>query len=162
MGVGDRERGSMSTTRALTAVVAAAALIGLAACGGDNSSSNSATTAAAATTSASASAAAGAETTAAGGGPTTAAPQKADPNKPPVLVGFHNLEGGSISLPEIRLAFLSGINYVNEELGGINGRPMKALTCNLEPTPESSVKCANEFVEKNVVVAVQGVDPSAD
>jgi len=90
------------------------------------------------------------------------APQKADDSKPPVLVGFHNLEGGSISLPEIRLAFLSGINYVNEELGGINGRPMKALTCNLEPTPESSVKCANEFVEKNVVVAVQGVDPSAD
>src|SRR3954452_14375790 len=163
MGVGDRERGSMSTTRALTAVVAAAALIGLAACGGDNRSSNSVTTAAAATTSASASAAAGATTTAADGGPTnTAAPQKADASKPPVLVGFHNLEGGQISLPEIREAFLSGINYVNDELGGINGRPLKAITCNLDVTPESSVNCANQFVEKGVVVAVQGVDVAAD
>ena len=68
----------------------------------------------------------------------------------------------SISLPEIRQAFESGVNYVNEELGGINGRPMKAETCNLDITPESSVNCANQFVEKNVVVAVQGVDVAAD
>jgi len=57
-----------------------------------------------------------------------------------VLVGFHNLEGGAISLPQIREAFLAGVNYVNEELGGINGRPMKADTCNLDVTPESSVE----------------------
>ena len=68
----------------------------------------------------------------------------------------------SISLPEIREAFESGVNYVNEELGGINGRPMEAVTCNLDITPESSVNCANEFVEQNVVVAVQGVDVAAD
>jgi branched-chain amino acid transport system substrate-binding protein len=107
---------------------------------------------------------AGTATTSAGGGSaTTAAPQKADPSKPEVLVGFHNLEGGGvISLPEIREAFLSGVNYVNEELGGINGRPMKAVTCNLDVTPESSVNCANQFVEKNVVVAIQGVDVAAD
>ena len=48
------------------------------------------------------------------------------------------------------------------ELGGINGRPMKAETCNLDVTPESSVNCANQFVEKNVVVAIQGVDVAAD
>ena len=69
---------------------------------------------------------------------------------------------GRISLPEIREAFLAGVNYVNEELGGINGRPMKADTCNLDVTPESSVNCANKFVEDNVVVAVQGVDVAAD
>src|SRR5204863_8122138 len=104
----------------------------------------------------------GAATTASAASATTAAPQKADPSKPPVVVGFHNLEGGVISLPEIRQAFLSGVNYVNDELGGINGRPMKAETCNLDITPESSVNCANQFVEKNVVAAVQGVDVAAD
>ena len=93
----------------------------------------------------------------------SAAPVKADPSKPPVLVGFHNLEGGAaISLPQIREAFLSGVNYVNEELGGINGRPLKAITCNVDVTPESSVNCANKFVEENVVAAVQGVDVAAD
>src|SRR4051794_13150889 len=152
----------MRTARWLSAVMAAGAMIGVAACGGDNSSSSSSTTGSAATTAAAA--ADGSTTTAAGGGAptTTAAPQKADSSKPPVLVGFHNLEGGSLSLPEIRQAFLSGVNYVNEELGGINGRPMKAETCNLDVTPESSVNCANQFVEKKVVVAVQGVDVAAD
>jgi branched-chain amino acid transport system substrate-binding protein len=156
----------MRTTRVLAAVIAAGALIGVAACGGDNSKSNSDATTTAATAAATTAAAAGgaSTTTAAGGGgpTTTAAPQKADSSKPPVLVGFHNLEGGSLSLPEIREAFLSGVNYVNEELGGINGRPMKAETCNLDVTPESSVNCANQFVEKNVVVAIQGVDVAAD
>ena len=156
----------MRHSRALLALGAAGALI-VAACGGDNSGGGSAATTAAATTAASSAATTaaggGATTTAAAGGATTtAAPSKADDSKPPVLVGFHNLEGGAISLPEIREAFLSGVNYVNEELGGINGRPMKAETCNLDITPESSVNCANQFVEKNVVVAVQGVDVAAD
>jgi branched-chain amino acid transport system substrate-binding protein len=159
----------MRNSRALLALGAAGALI-IAACGGDNSSGggNAATTAAAAATTAASSsattaAAGGATTTAASGGATTTvAASAADNSKPPVLVGFHNLEGGAISLPEIRQAFESGVKYVNEELGGINGRPMKAETCNLDITPESSVNCANQFVEKNVVVAVQGVDVAAD
>ena len=80
-----------------------------------------------------------------------------------MLVGYHNLEGGAVvSLPEIRDGFESGLNYVNEELGGINGRPLQADYCNLDVTPESSVKCANQFVEKKVVAAVQGVDVAAD
>jgi branched-chain amino acid transport system substrate-binding protein len=150
----------------LSAVVAAGAMIAVAACGSDNCSGGGATTAAStATTAAGSSTSAGGTTTSAAGGgaaTTTATTAKADMSKPPVLVGFHNLEGGAISLPEIREAFLSGINYVNEELGGINGRPMKAITCNLDVTPESSVNCANQFVEKNVVVAIQGVDVAAD
>jgi branched-chain amino acid transport system substrate-binding protein len=155
-----------SRVAASTAIFAVGALL-IAACGGDNSKSSSATSAAATTaaaTATTAAAAGGSATTAAaaGGTATTAAPVKADPSKPPVLVGFHNLEGGAISLPEIRQAFLSGVNYVNEELGGIIGRPLKADTCNLDVTPESSVNCANKFVEDKVVVAVQGVDVAAD
>src|SRR3954469_8614216 len=152
----------MRTARWLSAVMAAGAMIGVAACGGDNSSSSSSTTAAG--TTAAPTSAAGNAAPAAGGGEvtTTVAPQKADPSKPPVVVGFHSLEGGALSLPEIRQAFESGMNYVNEELGGINGRPMKAEICKIDVPPESSVNCANQFVEKNVVVAVQGVDVAAD
>ncbi len=127
-----------------------------------------ATTAAAATTVASGGA--GAATTAAGTTPgsgtggtaTTAAPAKADPSKSAIKVGFHNLEGGAISLPEIREGFESGVNYVNEELGGINGHAMKGDECKLDVTPESSVNCANTFVQNNDVVAIQGVDVAAD
>jgi branched-chain amino acid transport system substrate-binding protein len=162
----------------LVAAACATGLLLAAACGDDDDSGGAATTAAgaAATTAASATSEGGSatsgggtdtteggsETTSGGGSATTAAPKKADDSLPPVVVGFHNLEGGQISLPEIREAFLSGVKYVNEELGGINGRPLKAETCNLDVTPESSVNCANQFVEKNVVVAVQGVDVAAD
>ncbi len=91
------------------------------------------------------------------GGPTAA-----DPSKSPVLVGFHNLEGGAISLPDVRAGFMAGIDYVNTDLGGINGHPMQAVTCNTDGTPEASLNCANQFVQKNVVAAVQGVDFGAD
>ena len=93
---------------------------------------------------------------------TTGEPVAADDSLEPVTFGFHNLEGGAISLPEIRLGFEEGIRYVNEELGGINGHPIEIESCNLEPTPESSVNCANQFVEAGVDVAVQGVDVAAD
>ena len=162
----------------LVAAACATGLLLAAVCGDDDDSGGAATTAAgaAATTASSATSEGGSatsgggtdttegglETTSGGGSATTAAPKKADDSLPPVVVGFHNLEGGQISLPEIREAFLSGVKYVNEELGGINGRPLKAETCNLDVTPESSVNCANQFVEKNVVVAVQGVDVAAD
>lgn len=86
----------------------------------------------------------------------------ADETKTPVEVGFHNLEGGSISLPDVRLGFEAGVKYVNERLGGINGSPLDAITCKTDGTPESSVNCANQFVEEKAVLAVQGADFGAD
>ena len=93
---------------------------------------------------------------------TTGEPVAADDSLEPVTFGFHNLEGGAVSLPEIRHGFEEGIRYVNEELGGINGHPIEIESCNLDLTPESSVNCANQFVEAGVDVAVQGVDVAAD
>ncbi len=86
----------------------------------------------------------------------------ADDSLEPVTFGFHNAEGAALSLPEIRHGFEEGIRYVNEELGGINGHPIEIESCNVALTPESSVNCANQFVEAGVEVAVQGVDYGAD
>ncbi len=93
---------------------------------------------------------------------TTGEPVAADESMEPVRFGFHNLEGGALSLPEIRHGFEEGIKYVNEELGGINGHPIEIESCNTDLTPESSVNCANQFVEAGVAVAVQGVDAAGD
>ncbi|MFV0309376.1 MAG: ABC transporter substrate-binding protein, partial [Desertimonas sp.] len=62
----------------------------------------------------------------------------------------------------IRAGFEQGVRYVNERLGGINGHPLEVEACNVDITPESSVDCANQFVEQGVVAAVQGVDVAAD
>lgn len=86
----------------------------------------------------------------------------ADDTLDPVKVGFHNLEGGSISLADVRIGFEAGIAYVNERLGGINGHPLEAINCKTDGTPETSVNCANQFVEEKAVLAVQGADFGAD
>ena len=81
---------------------------------------------------------------------------------PPVLIGFHNLEGGSFSIPETRDLFEAGVEYVNSELGGINGHELQVEYCDLDTTPESSINCANQFVERGVVASVQGYDVAID
>src|SRR5215207_5436445 len=146
--------------RLLAAGLVGAMLLG--ACGDDDAEDSATATSGEAANSATSAASAAGGATAGGAAPTTGAPVQADDSQPPVLVGFHNLEGGAISLPEIKWGFESGLNYVNEELGGINGRPITADYCQLDVTPESSVNCANQFVESGVVAAVQGVDVAAD
>jgi len=76
----------------------------------------------------------------------------------PVRVGFHSVEGGAISLPEIRIGFEQGVRYVNEELGGIAGAPLEAVSCSTDGTPEKAVDCANQFVEEDVAASVQGIE----
>src|SRR4051812_23276981 len=123
----------MKASPRLGALVAVGAIL-LAACGSDSKSSSTTapaaapTTAAAATTTAASTATTGGTTaTTAGGSDTTAATaSKAfDPSLPPITVGFHNLEGGSYSLPDLRAGFEAGLKYVNTELGGINGHELK-------------------------------------
>ena len=137
----------------------AVSLLVVAGCGDDGDTASDATETEAEASGAPATTAAGGD---AGGSTTTVAGQAADDSMEPVLFGFHNLEGGAVSLPEIRLGFEAGITYVNEELGGINGHPIEIESCNVDVTPESSVNCANQFVEAGVDVAVQGVDVAAD
>lgn len=80
----------------------------------------------------------------------------------PVTVGFHNLEKGAISLPDVRIGFEAGLDYVNEKLGGVNGHPLETIDCKTDGTPEASVNCANQFVEEGAVLSVQGADFGAD
>jgi branched-chain amino acid transport system substrate-binding protein len=141
-----------------------AAAVVAAACGSDNSSSSpgGATTAAAAATTAAASAATtGGAATTAGGAATTGgsvAPATGDP----VILGFTNLEGGAISLPEVRIGAEQGIAYVNEKMGGVAGRPLKLIRCDVDGSPEKSVDCGNKFVEGKAVAVFEGVDVGAD
>ncbi|MCZ7528798.1 MAG: ABC transporter substrate-binding protein [Acidimicrobiia bacterium] len=77
----------------------------------------------------------------------------------PILVGFVNLEESPVaSFPEAREAALAAADYVNEELGGVGGRPLELVVCTTTGLPEASEKCANELVEKGVVLVTAGAD----
>ena len=133
-------------------MAAVAVLLVLTACGDDGESSETAQD--------NTGSEAGAQTASEGGG-SDAGGSAADGEAIPV--GFVNLEGGPISLPEIRVGFEEGINHVNTDLDGVGGRPIEIVeSCATDLTPESSVNCANTMIEAGVAVVFQGVDVAAD
>lgn len=92
---------------------------------------------------------------------TTAADASGPATGTPIKIGYHSLEGGAISLPEVRIGWEEGIKYVNDH-GGINGHPIESIICKVDGSPESSIDCANTLIEAGAVAAVQGVDIGAD
>lgn len=77
----------------------------------------------------------------------------------PIRFGFINLEGGSlISIPQFRIGAEAAVAYVNENMGGIGGRPIELVRCNTNATPESSAACANQLVDADVPLVAMGVD----
>lgn len=92
----------------------------------------------------------------------TSAPTAADKSKAPVEVGFQTALNGAVALPDVKKGFDAGVAYVNAEQGGINGSPLKAVTCGTDGTPDAAVNCGNTFVQDKVVLATLGFDFAAD
>ncbi|HEX8804118.1 MAG TPA: ABC transporter substrate-binding protein [Acidimicrobiales bacterium] len=80
----------------------------------------------------------------------------------PIPVGFVNSEGGAFSVPELRVGNEVATDYINDNLGGVGGRPLEVTRCATDGSPESSVDCANQFVEAGVVAVVEGTDLGGD
>jgi len=79
-----------------------------------------------------------------------------------IVLGMINQEDAPIgSFPEAREAAQAAIAHVNEDLGGVNGRPVRLEVCKTTGTPESSAACANSLLEKHPVAVLGGVDLGA-
>ncbi|HEY3716459.1 MAG TPA: ABC transporter substrate-binding protein [Jatrophihabitantaceae bacterium] len=62
------------------------------------------------------------------------------------------------SFPEVRLSAAAAVKYINTNLGGVNGHPLKLDTCITDATPATSANCANQFVKDKAVAVTTGVD----
>jgi branched-chain amino acid transport system substrate-binding protein len=131
--------------------------IGVAACGGSDND----------TTTAASGAAPAATTTAAGEAPAASSGKvdqatidyglkytggkagKADASLPPVNVGFITQEGGAPSFPEQGHAADAVVQFINDELGGIAGRPLKLDKCNIQ-SEEDGQKCGAQMLAAKV------------
>lgn len=80
----------------------------------------------------------------------------------PITIGFMNNEGGAFSVPELRVGSEVAEKYINTQLGGVNGRPIKVERCATDGTPESAIDCVNGLIEKHVVAVIEGTDLGAD
>ena len=71
----------------------------------------------------------------------------ADPDLDPIRVGLLNQENSPAgSFPEARAAVEAAVRWVNEELGGVNGRPVELEVCVTDFTVERSQACAQQMV----------------
>jgi branched-chain amino acid transport system substrate-binding protein len=77
----------------------------------------------------------------------------------PIVLGMINQDNTPAgSFPELSGAVQAGVEWLNEEMGGIDGRPVEVQVCNTEFSPEGSTACAQRFVELGVPVVVGGID----
>jgi branched-chain amino acid transport system substrate-binding protein len=77
----------------------------------------------------------------------------------PIVLGMINQENTPLgSYPELSSATRSAIAFVNEELGGVHGRPIELEVCNTEFSPEGSTACAQGFVQDGVPAVLGGID----
>jgi branched-chain amino acid transport system substrate-binding protein len=77
----------------------------------------------------------------------------------PLLIGMINQENTPAgSFPELSSATQAGADFVNSQLGGVNGRPVEIEVCNTEFSPEGSTNCAQQMVQDERVAVLGGID----
>jgi branched-chain amino acid transport system substrate-binding protein len=76
----------------------------------------------------------------------------------PIVIGVQSLDTGSVAYPQNTYGAKAAEDYINNEMGGINGRPIKLKICSGDGTPETGVKCANDFVAANTPVVFDAYD----
>ena len=137
-------------------VIAAAGLSVLALVAAGCSSSSSSTGAATPASAATSSASAAATSSSASALGTSAASSTAKP----LNIFFFDEEGASAaaSSPESFQAAQAAVDYVNDNLGGVKGRPLKLTHCESLGTPDSVINCANQAVDDKPDVVIKGVD----
>jgi branched-chain amino acid transport system substrate-binding protein len=123
------------------AVVAAGLLV--AGCGSDNKSSGSSKSSSSSSSSS-------------GGDAVLGKPNKA--TKSPYVFGMINDESSQITFPEARQGGLAAAKYLNDYRGGINGHPIKIVSCIGDASPGAGARCANQLVGKKPVAIIGAAD----
>jgi branched-chain amino acid transport system substrate-binding protein len=81
----------------------------------------------------------------------------ADSAAEPVRVGWVNAEeAGPAVFPEATVAAQAAVEFVNEELGGIDGRPLELVTCVIAGSEEQGQACGQQFANDPEVDTVVG------
>jgi branched-chain amino acid transport system substrate-binding protein len=77
----------------------------------------------------------------------------------PINLGMINQENTPAgSFPELSLAVKAGIEFLNNEMNGVNGRPIVLDVCNTEFSAEGSTSCAQTYVEQKTPAVLGGID----
>ena len=79
----------------------------------------------------------------------------ADTSLPPVKIGYINQQGGAIVVTDTNDDGVDiGVAYINENAGGIGGRPLEVVQCFIADTEEEGQQCGQQFANDDEIVAV--------
>jgi branched-chain amino acid transport system substrate-binding protein len=78
---------------------------------------------------------------------------KANPSSSPVVIGYVNQEGGVPAFPEATEGVNAAVRYINDELGGIQGHPIKIEQCFVVAN-EDGQKCGTQLANDDKVKLV--------
>ncbi len=79
----------------------------------------------------------------------------ADTSLEPVKIGYFNQQGGQVEVTDTNVTGVEiAVKYINEEAGGIGGRPLEVVTCFIANTEEEGQQCGQQFANDDEIVAV--------
>ena len=79
----------------------------------------------------------------------------AAPTGEPIKLGsVLTIQNPAWSNENVRLVNEAWADYVNEELGGINGRPLEVISCDDEGDPGKTVQCVQDLIDDGVIAFV--------
>ncbi len=76
----------------------------------------------------------------------------------PVEIGFLNQQGGSSAIgPLATNGAQTAVTYINKDLGGVDGHPLKLVTCFIANTDAEGTTCGQQFAaDKSIDVIAEG------
>lgn len=121
--------------RGLSALGAAVAVIAVAACSSSSSGGSSGTPSTSPSASTSSSSASG-----------------------PIHIGFANMNTGANSFPAVTQAAQAATKYLNQTQGGLDGRQIDLVTCDLQNSNQAAQECGQQFAnDKQMPFAMLGL-----
>lgn len=63
----------------------------------------------------------------------------------PIQVGFANMTSGAVSYPSWLQSANAAVDYINNQLGGVHGRPLKLVPCDLQNSVQAAQACGQQF-----------------
>jgi branched-chain amino acid transport system substrate-binding protein len=80
---------------------------------------------------------------------------KADNSKSPIEIGVVNQQGGTVDIaPEWTNGTALAADFLNNEAGGIDGHPVKLVTCAIPDTTSAAQQCGQQFANDNNIQSV--------
>lgn len=77
----------------------------------------------------------------------------------PITLGMINQENTPVgSFPELSQAVRAAMDFVNAQLGGVDGHPLDLELCNTKFSAEGSTACGQQFATSGVPAVLGGID----